>query len=50
MLLHLKCDVFGRSLLQEGAQDMEKRGGGGGGGGEGGDEQLNLSNPFVGED
>lgn len=30
MLLNLKCDGFGRSLLQDGAQDMEKRGGGGG--------------------
>lgn len=50
MLLIFKCDIFGRSLLQEGTQDMEKRGVGGGGGGGGGDEQLNLSNPFVGED
>lgn len=29
MLVNLKCDGFGRSLLQEGAQDMEKRGWGG---------------------
>lgn len=44
MLLNLKCDVFGRRLLQE------RHGERGGGGGGGGDEQLNLSNPFVGED